>query len=190
MSRRRLGLLAAGCAAAATAGGLALQEGTADTPPQHRGGDLATFAEQAAWLPKPQQPAFRLGRVRPARVTSRFLSRWAPVARVAAVRRAPSPRSSAIARLGRHTSQGTTNIVLVVGEQQIGDRSWVQIRLSVLPNDTTGWVPRSALAGYHFVRTRLVVDRRHLRATLLRDGRPVFSAPVGVGTSGAPTPSG
>jgi lipoprotein-anchoring transpeptidase ErfK/SrfK len=60
----------------------------------------------------------------------------------------------------------------------------------VLPNNTTGWVRRSALGGYRVVQTRLVVDRARLRATLFRDGRALFRAPVGIGKPGWPTPSG
>jgi lipoprotein-anchoring transpeptidase ErfK/SrfK len=35
-----------------------------------------------------------------------------------------------------------------------------------------------------------VVDRTRLTASLLRDGRPLFRAPVGVGAPATPTPSG
>jgi hypothetical protein len=66
----------------------------------------------------------------------------------------------------------------------------VHVRLRVLPDNSTGWVPRSALGGDHFVSTHLVVDLKRLRATLLRDGRPVFHAPVGVGQPQWPTPPG
>jgi lipoprotein-anchoring transpeptidase ErfK/SrfK len=40
------------------------------------------------------------------------------------------------------------------------------------------------------VDTRLIVDRRRLTATLLRAGRTVFRARVGIGRPGAPTPAG
>ncbi|MCW2996287.1 MAG: ErfK/YbiS/YcfS/YnhG family protein, partial [Conexibacter sp.] len=53
-----------------------------------------------------------------------------------------------------------------------------------------GWVPRSALGAYGSVRTRLVVDRRKLTATLTRDGRAILHVPVGIGTRAAPTPAG
>jgi lipoprotein-anchoring transpeptidase ErfK/SrfK len=64
------------------------------------------------------------------------------------------------------------------------------VRLPVLPNNRTGWVPRDALGGYRFVATRLVVDRTRLSITLFERGRPVFEAPIGVGTPSAPTPAG
>ncbi len=41
-----------------------------------------------------------------------------------------------------------------------------------------------------FVRTRLVVDLEELDATLLSDGRPVFTAGIGIGKPAWPTPTG
>ncbi len=40
------------------------------------------------------------------------------------------------------------------------------------------------------MRTALIVDRQALRATLYRHGRPIWSAPVGIGKPGTPTPAG
>ena len=40
------------------------------------------------------------------------------------------------------------------------------------------------------MHTQLVVDRSRLTATLFRDGRKVFAAPVGVGKATSPTPVG
>ena len=66
----------------------------------------------------------------------------------------------------------------------------MRIRLSVLPNSTTGWVPRGALTGFQKIHTRMVISLGGLRATLYKRGRPVFSARVGVGQSHTPTPRG
>jgi lipoprotein-anchoring transpeptidase ErfK/SrfK len=115
---------------------------------------------------------------------------WAPVRRAAAARAAPRRGGRVIARLDTRTPEGTTGIVAVLGRaHDAGDRVWTRVRLPVLSN-ATGWVPRGALGGYGLVRTRLVVDMRSLQATLLRDGRPVFRAPVGVGRARWPTPRG
>ncbi len=67
---------------------------------------------------------------------------------------------------------------------------WVHVRVAGSPDDVHGWMPRSALGGYTPVRTRLVVNRERQTATLLRDGRRVFRAAVGVGAPATPTPSG
>ena len=94
--------------------------------------------------------------------------------------------------LARQTPEGTTNLVVLLGEQVRRDgRLWVRARLPVPPGGvSSGWVPRQALGGYQLVRTQLMVDLERRRATLLRDGRPIFTAPVGVGTAQAPTPRG
>jgi lipoprotein-anchoring transpeptidase ErfK/SrfK len=79
----------------------------------------------------------------------------------------------------------------VIGRaEEAHGRVWVRVRLPVLPNGTSGWLPRRAISGYTVVRTELIVDRARLRATLLRDGRPVFHAPVGIGEPRWPTPAG
>jgi lipoprotein-anchoring transpeptidase ErfK/SrfK len=100
------------------------------------------------------------------------------------------PDGTPVATLATSTPEATTNLVLILGSVLRGGVEWVHIRLPVLPNNTTGWVPRSALGGYNFVSTRLVVDLHRLRATLFRNGRAVFSAPVGIGEPQSPTPRG
>jgi lipoprotein-anchoring transpeptidase ErfK/SrfK len=67
---------------------------------------------------------------------------------------------------------------------------WIKVRLPVLPNGMVGWVPRRALGAYAAVRTHLVVDRKRLTAVLDREGKPTFSALVGVGKAASPTPRG
>jgi lipoprotein-anchoring transpeptidase ErfK/SrfK len=117
-------------------------------------------------------------------------SRYAEVLRAVAARARPSSTARVVARLDTRTPEGTSNVVLLLERVDRAGALWLRVRLPVLPNNTTGWVPRSALGGYNTVRTHLVVDRRALRATLYRGGRPVFDAPVGVGKPGTPTPGG
>jgi hypothetical protein len=145
--------------------------------------------EEAAGLPAPVRPAFSIPR--PAPIASpRYASRWATVRRPAEARAAPAPHAAVVATLGRSTSEGTPNVVLVLENAVRHGRAWVKVRLPVLPNNTTGWVLRSALGGYRVVQTRLVVHRARLQATLFRNGRPVFRAPVGIGSPRWPTPPG
>ena len=106
-------------------------------------------------------------------------------------RSGPGASFAAVGRVGPKTPEGTTNLVLVLRSKQTDAESlWVRVLLPVLPNSTTGWVPRSALGGYAVVRTHLIVDLGEQRATLLRNGRPVLAAPVGIGTAASPTPTG
>jgi lipoprotein-anchoring transpeptidase ErfK/SrfK len=60
----------------------------------------------------------------------------------------------------------------------------------VLPNGTSGWVPRRALGAYEVSRHRLIIELGRERLTLQRRGRIVMRAPVGVGRSRWPTPRG
>jgi hypothetical protein len=122
---------------------------------------------------------------------SRFLSRWTIVRARAPARTRPSPRARAIAEVDTTTPEGTANLVEVLRAKLGADGAlWVEVRLPVLPNGSVGWMRRQALGAYETVNTELVVDRRSLRATLYRNGRVIFSAPIGVGTDAWPTPAG
>jgi len=172
------GLTAAAAAVALLAAGLGL-----DSPPPAR-------PATASALPAPVAPAFTPG---PPRLlgSARHRSLWAPVKRAAAVRAAPDAAAPLAGMLEPMTPEGTRTVVAVAERDRDGSgRPWVKVRLAVLPNGTTGWVPRAALGGYGTVRTRLVVDLDALSATLLRDGRRLLRVPVGVGTAATPTPTG
>jgi hypothetical protein len=117
------------------------------------------------------------------------VSRWAPVERSVIARRTPGGRR--VARLGTRTPERTSNLVLVIGRtRKLAGRLWVRVRLPVLPNNSTGWVPRVALGGYQTVDTRLEVDRRRLTARLFKGGKQIFSTRVGIGRPQWPTPAG
>jgi L,D-transpeptidase catalytic domain len=141
-------------------------------------------------LPSPVQPAFSVPTPRPL-AAARAGSQWAPVLAGVVARSAPRADAAPVGRLETDTPEGTANIVLVLGRTEDGaGRVWVRVRLPVLPNNTTGWVPRRTLGGYVEVDTHLVVDLEHLTATLFKDGRAIFRAGVGVGQSRWPTPRG
>jgi lipoprotein-anchoring transpeptidase ErfK/SrfK len=147
-------------------------------------------AERRVTLPASPRPALRVPR--PVLLShSAGTSYWASVRRDALARAAPSPRARVVSPLTTTTPEGTTNIVLVLGRStNSAGRLWVHVRLPVLPNGRTGWVPRDALGVYGVVHTRLVVDLERLTATLLRGKRSVLRAPVGVGQPQWPTPTG
>jgi L,D-transpeptidase catalytic domain len=118
-------------------------------------------------------------------------STWAPLRRAVLARDRPRPNATVVERLETQTPEETSNIVVILGRRRdAAGRLWVHVRLPVLPNGRTGWIPREALGGYSEVRTRLVVDLDRLTATLFRDRRPIFSARVGVGQPAWPTPRG
>jgi hypothetical protein len=93
--------------------------------------------------------------------------------------------------LSKTTSDETDNIVLVLGGVKVGPTdTWYHVRLPILPNNSTGWVPIRELGDLYSVHTHLYIDRKSLTATLKRDGRTVFHTSVGIGRSYWPTPAG
>jgi hypothetical protein len=141
-------------------------------------------------LPQAPAPALEIGR--PERLPDgRYLSRWTIVLAATVARAEPAATSPIVAPLLKTTPDHTPNLLTVLGTRTVaGGHLWVKVRLPVLPNGTTGWVRRLSLGAYQIVNTRLVVDRQRLLASLYRNGRLIFTAPVGVGTSSWPTPSG
>jgi lipoprotein-anchoring transpeptidase ErfK/SrfK len=113
------------------------------------------------------------------------------VTREAVIRRAPQGRAPVVGRVGRRNENGFREVLGVIGVYS-GDRctpEWYHVRLSVLPNGTTGWVRASAVQTYR-VRSRIVVDLSQRRLRLYRSGRLAFETPVAVGASATPTPVG
>ena len=116
---------------------------------------------------------------------------WAPLRRAVLATERPRAGSAEVAPVDERTPEGTVNLVLVLGRTtDAGGRVWLKARLPALPAGAIGWIPRDAAGGYVSVDTRLVVDRAAQTLTLTRGGRVVMTAPVGVGTSDAPTPAG
>ena len=100
----------------------------------------------------------RSRRRRAARAPSRDLTRWAPLRRstVARARRGRRRRAAVVTRLAAaHAGgDGATSCRCSAAADDAGGRLWVRVRLPVLPNGTTGWVPRRALGGYDSVDAR------------------------------------
>jgi hypothetical protein len=175
-------------AVAVGAGFFAAREAHPDSTQESHDPLKAQLAD-AGRLPESPRPAFTPSKPR-LLDRSETVYRWAPVVRRTEARRAPSARAPVVATVETRTPEDTANIVIVLGDRIERGALWVRVRLAVLPNNTTGWLPRSALGGYHFVHTHLVVDLEQLTATLLSDGRPIFRARVGVGRKQWPTPQG
>jgi lipoprotein-anchoring transpeptidase ErfK/SrfK len=124
-------------------------------------------------------------------LTETAVAHWAPVLRGVAARLGPQAHAPVVARLSAVTSEWTQNVVLVVrGVVVRPGETWYEVRLPVLPNNSTGWVPRSALGNLYAVHTHLYVDRKRFSLRLERDGRTIFAARVGVGRPKWPTPAG
>lgn len=119
------------------------------------------------------------------RLSDGHTTTWAYVDHATVVRRAPFLGDRAVGRLQRTTFLGSPDTVVELGRQG----RWVRVRYAGAGR-RTGWVPSGALSPASTTTTRLVVDRRRLRLTLVVRGRAVRSLPIGVGSSGSPTPAG
>ena len=60
-----------------------------------------------------------------------------------------------MSRVGTRTPEGTSNILEVIGRRRDDAGAlWVRVRLAVLPNGTTGWIPeRRSAASRRCTRT-------------------------------------
>jgi lipoprotein-anchoring transpeptidase ErfK/SrfK len=124
-------------------------------------------------------------------LTNPKVGHWAPVLKPTVVRSEPRADAPRVSTLQPSTGYKTQNLVLVLeGIDPAPGQTWYRVRLAILPNNSTGWVPASALGKLYAVHTHIYVDRAKLRLTLERDGRTIFTSIVGVGKPYWPTPRG
>jgi len=118
-------------------------------------------------------------------------TRWAYTNLDLKVRKSPSSKAKAVGRLHFNTEDGPPEIYLALRQYTDATGSeWVQTQLPGRPNGRIGWVPRDGLGEFHLIHTQLVVNRKTLRATLYKNGKKIFQAPIGVGKRSTPTPGG
>jgi hypothetical protein len=116
---------------------------------------------------------------------------WAHPVYRAVLRRHPSNSAPRVSRLHLFTEDGFSEVDLISAEALDGSGEiWLEIEEPAKPAPIVGWAPATAFTWPTSVRTRLVVDRVHLRAILYRAGRVVWQAPIGVGKPSTPTPGG
>ena len=119
------------------------------------------------------------------------LTRWAHAERLDVVRAQPRVDAPIVSRLRSMTEDLRPEVYLALrSRRDAAGRLWIQIRVPMRPNGRTGLVSREALGTLHAVSTSLVIDKRLFRATLRRDGRVIWTAPIGHGAPGTPTPAG
>jgi len=117
-------------------------------------------------------------------------SYYAFVDRAEWARAKPSTSARKVAKLTLRTPEATDDLVMVLDRTETRGREWLRVRLPVRPNGTTGWVPASVLGELQPVKTWLKISTKTFKATLVKDGKVVFRAPIGVGQSQWPTPRG
>ena len=118
-------------------------------------------------------------------------TRWVHPVRRAPIRYRPAASARQVAPTHMLTEDGFPEVYVALRAWTDPEgHSWLEIRIPMRPNGRTGWVRHSAVGPLYRVRTALIVDRPSRRATLYRRGRPVWSAPVGIGKPSTPTPAG
>ena len=122
----------------------------------------------------------------------KLVSRWGHAQATAQIRLSPQASSRSVGRLRFFTEDGLAEVYPVLAARRdSAGRNWLQVRVPARPNGRIGWVLDEMLSSsLYIVQTQLVIDRGKLRATLLKRGRQIWSARVGIGKSGTPTPQG
>jgi L,D-transpeptidase catalytic domain len=121
----------------------------------------------------------------------RTFTRWAYAAQALPIRKTPKPNSSAVDSVSLATEEGLRNVyTLLESWTDPTGQAWLRLRVPMRAEARIGWVEAAAFGAPHVVRTQLVVDRRHLRATLYRAGRRIWRSRIGVGKASTPTPAG
>jgi hypothetical protein len=128
--------------------------------------------------------SFRLANVRGRSQTATLLGN-------VVARAQPNPSARVLTRLRAVTPEHVPHVVYLLGGRiDRQGRYWLRVQLPILPNGSSGWIPREAVGSFSSVDTHLVIDRSRFRATLYRRGRPVFRSIVGVGEARWATPAG
>ena len=121
----------------------------------------------------------------------RTFTRWAYAARALPIRLTPKSNASAVASVSLTTEEGLRNVYpLLDSWTDPTGQAWLRIRVPLRPTPRIGWVLATAFGPAHLVRTQLIVDRRHLRATLYRAGHRIWRSAIGIGKASTPTPAG
>jgi lipoprotein-anchoring transpeptidase ErfK/SrfK len=124
-------------------------------------------------------------------LTNPKIAHWAVVVHNVSAHAEPNAHSKVITTLNTVTGDGTQNLVLILDGVDLSSKTtWYHVRLAILPNNSTGWVPRSALGSLYTVHTHLYINRETETAVLTKYGKPIFTTRVGVGRTYWPTPRG
>jgi hypothetical protein len=115
---------------------------------------------------------------------------WAYPERAESVLSAPAAGATRVGALRMSTELHAPEVYVVLTRRTIGAEVWLQVRLPMRPNGRVGWVPQDALSPLHVTFTSLTINVAKRRATLYESGKRIWSAPVGVGKPGTPTPRG
>lgn len=115
-------------------------------------------------------------------------SQWAYVEVATYAYSRPSKFASKVTKVPTRTSDKTDNVVYIDGS--VNNRGlWYRVLLPSV-HGTWGWVPASRLGAPQSTSTQIVIDLAARSLTLIKAGRTVLTAGVGIGKAGTPTPPG
>jgi len=118
-------------------------------------------------------------------------SYFAYVEKAVPAKKDPKTTAKTVGRLRLKTGEGTDDLVLVLARTTDSqDRVWLKVRLPIRPNGTTGWVQEDALSELQPVDSWIKVSTKTYKVTVIKAGKKVLSANVGVGQPQWPTPKG
>jgi hypothetical protein len=120
----------------------------------------------------------------------RTVTWWANPLTNAAIHSAPRSSARVLTHLHEFTEDGFPEVYILLARQNVSGITWAHITVPGRPNGRTGWVPLNDLEIPQLNTEHLVIDLAADRLTLYRRGAQIFSAPVGVGSPAAPTPTG
>ena len=107
------------------------------------------------------------------------------------VRAHSRPGGELLETFPRKTSLGAPN-VFAIRRVVVDERcapTWYRVQLPMRPNGSVGYVRARGVEPFR-VATRIEIDLSKKRVVLTRRGRRLLAAPVAVGSSGTPTPTG
>jgi hypothetical protein len=116
---------------------------------------------------------------------------YAALVRTAVTAYARPGTDSIVGRFDRLDVNGFPSVFGVLGARvdRACSPAWYRVQLPIAPNGTTAWVRASAVSIYA-VSSRIVVDLTARRLAAYRGSRVVLRAPVAIGASQTPTPTG
>jgi hypothetical protein len=122
----------------------------------------------------------------------RSFTRWANAAEVQPIRERPETSAPQVASVSLTTEDGLPEVYILLRSWTDGSGgNWLEVRAPMPPKPQAGWVEASAMGPAHLINTRLVINRRQLRAKLYRaGGKKIWSSRIGVGKASTPTPAG
>jgi hypothetical protein len=103
----------------------------------------------------------------------------------------PDASSKTVTTLKTRTGDKTDEVVLVLATttDANGD-DWYDVRLPIRPNGSTGWVKAADMSDLQPLDTWLKINTEKFEVTLVKNGKTVFHARVGVGQPQWYTPHG